>query len=110
MTPEKLRADLSRAAEAARKAIENMPDGGTCCLDRVFIPTGKNAPIKRRTAAFTQAVFDAGGCTANTHWWTGYFVMPDSCGQGATRTVACEHMANSLRAAGWDACVYYQMD
>jgi hypothetical protein len=46
---EKLKDDLTRAVVAAADAAEKVDDGGTCNLDAVIVPTGKNYPLKRMT-------------------------------------------------------------
>lgn len=112
MTPDQLTVALSEAHALAEKAVEGMKDGGSCCLDMVFIPSGKNHPIKRKTKVWDEAIENAGfsGHRTNSSWWKGYLISPRAGLQASTRLKACETMAEELRSRGWDACVYYTVD
>lgn len=111
-TPKQLSKDLQDAHIAAEKAVDGMTDGGSCCLDMVFIPSGKNSPISRKTQVWDDAIEAAGlsGYRTNSSWWKGYLIYPRAGLQASTRLKACETMAELLRNRGWNACVYYMMD
>lgn len=98
---------LKTAREAAAKAIEGRPDGGTCCLDWPAIRVPR-----------TKAVFEAiraAGFDPSKGWglFKGYVRLGNFPGchfQGWNRTTGAETVSETLRAAGLDTGVYYAMD
>ena len=105
----KLRDDL-KIALAAGEAVENTFnfDGGTCNFDSptLLLPRWKRELVE-------QAVREAGTrCfKSSSGWWNGAFVIsPRTHSQGYPRTKNAEEVYKILKAAGYDASVYYQMD
>jgi hypothetical protein len=98
----KLEEDVRAARKAARVAAESTPDVGSCNLDHVIIPTGRNHPIKRKSAKVAQ-ILDA--YTNHLGYSLGGI---GRYGQAAKNTLACEAAARELK--DWDAYVYYIID
>lgn len=100
---EKLERDLLQADRAARE-LENTEDGGTCNFDTPVIKL-ENADKKRLAQLewHVKPIEERG-------WKDCYFVFITLSGQGNRRTRMAEAAAKSLKANGWDASVYYEMD
>ena len=106
MTPDfyyKLESAICNAKNAARE-YENIEDGGTCNFDSPIIHLEK--ADKKQLAMMDFEVSPIGG----RGWKDWYFVNIPLSGQGARRTKMAEAAAESLKADGYDAMVYYQMD
>jgi len=103
----KLVADLIIANQAACEAVVLIDDGGSANLDSVFlrIPRAKEVDV-------LDAIREAGlYCRGKRKWiGNGYMVKPTCSGQGNKRTKGVEAMATSLKANGWDALIFRQMD
>ena len=99
---------LKRAAAAAREAVARDPeDGGTCNFDApaIALPRWKEEEVK--AAARAAGV----GCYTWKLYREKLFVFPLRIGgQGNSRTRAAEAAEKSLRADGYEATMYYQMD
>ena len=99
---------LKRATSAARASVEANPeDGGTCNFDAPALV------LPRWNEELTKAAARAAGVGCFT--WKLYreklFVFPLRIGgQGNSRTRAAEAAAESLKADGYNATMYYQMD
>ncbi len=107
----KLTETLRNAIVQAQEAIKGVEDGGTCNFDSVFLGVGKNAQIPRKSGSVEKAIQDSGA----TYWFNsglrrGYVVDVGVGGQGYTRTRAVELACQVLKAAGFDAAVWYQAD
>jgi hypothetical protein len=105
----KLRDDLRIALEAGRQAQQADPeDGGACNRDSaaVSLPRWNRAKVK-------QAAKEAGsGCFEWKLWSEKRFVFTPDCdgAQGNARSRNAEAMTAALRAAGYDALDYCQLD
>lgn len=102
----KLAEDLRKAAAAGYAAAERSDDGGSCNFDAASIRL--NGWIR---AKVEQAAREAGvGCFVWNLWGSKSYVFPLRCGQGNARTAGAEAMSKHLKAAGYEASMYYQMD
>lgn len=103
----KLADDLRTAAALGIEAAKHSDDGGTCNFDAptLRLPRWNQAKVK-------QAAKVAGlGCFVWNLWGSKRYVFSIPIGaQANARTVAAETMSKSLKAAGYDAGMYYQMD
>lgn len=99
---------LRAAVQAGRAAQEADPeDGGTCNFDAPALSLpGWNGNLVKRAAQ------EAGtGCFVWTLYRSKFFVFsPRTGAQGNARTRNAEAMCAALKAAGYDASMYYQMD
>lgn len=104
-----LSADLKLAEDAARAAAEGKADGGSCCLDAVFLNVGRDCSFTRKSKPLTTAVgYDS---YIRSGWWRGYMLsVGTSCGQGARRTAAVEAATAFLKGKDWDVVTYYRVD
>ena len=100
---------LKEAVDAAH-AQSNSEDGGTCNLDTcIFKPTRgtRHDDVKK-------AAKDAGievSKVAGSGIWKGYwFIWTPMIGQANRRTRMAEAAAEKLKAHGFNAQVWYQMD
>lgn len=102
----KLAESLKAAVEAA-KAVAGGEDGGTCNFDAPMIPATKwNQKLIELSAKEAGIrVFDTRICRHKYY----IFSIPFG-GQGNARTRQAEAMAQVMKAAGYDASVYYQID
>lgn len=105
---EKLGADLRAAKPIVAKSVRRVKDGGSFSSDTVWIDIGRKphpTRFKRLEASIEAAGFD--------FYWSdsqkGLLVSPDVAGQCSRRLAACETLAETLKAAGWDAGVFYRM-
>ena len=104
----KLRDDIGRAKDSGEIAIILDPDdGGTCNFDSptIYLPGWNKKKV-------IQAAREAG---VSAWEWKSYtekrFVLAvGNVGQGNARTRYAEAMCESLKAAGYDTGMYYQMD
>ena len=99
---------LKRATAAALEAVARDPeDGGTCNFDApaIALPRWNEAKVKAAAEA-------AGtGCYSWKLFGEKLFVFPIRAGgQGNSRTRAAEAAERSLKADGYNATMYYQMD
>lgn len=103
----KLRDDL-KSAYAETAHLENTEDGGTCNFDSPVLH------LERWNAdKIEQAAKEAGGSARK--WTSGRMVMgwvfsPNSSGQGNRRTRRAEAISAAMKARGYSAGMYYQMD
>ena len=105
---EQLERDLERVREVAAEAVEGVEDGGTCNLDCVFLRTGRNCRIKRRTKALDEVI---DGTRSGWLGQTGYLMgIGAQHGQANRRTKAVQAALSFLREQGWDVSLYSQMD
>lgn len=98
---------LKAAAASGTAAAMASDDGGTCNMDAVCLSLPGWQRKKIEQAAKAAGV----GCFEWNLWGCKRFVFPIRVGaQGNARTAAAEAARDSLKAAGYDAGVYYQMD
>ena len=105
---EKLTAAVTAAMQAGQTAADSKPDdGGTCNMDAVILRIPRINEQK-----VVEAMAAAGVHTRKDTWWhgPGYMINPTSGGQGDRNTRAAEAIAKSLKEAGYDAMMHYQMD
>lgn len=97
----------AKAAVKAAKAVAGGEDGGTCNFDAPMIPATKwNQKLIELSAKEAGIrVFDTRICRHKYY----IFSIP-FCGQGNARTRQAEAMAQTMKAAGYDASVFYQID
>jgi hypothetical protein len=105
---EKLKDDLTRAAAAAAEAAGKVDDGGTCNLDAVIVPTGKNYPLKRMTKKLDEVFAPFGGSRIDWGWQGKGYLLTYSYGQANKRSTASAAAAKAL--SDWDAFVHYHTD
>lgn len=103
----KLRDDL-KAAYSETAHLENTEDDGTCNFDSPVLHLDRWNADK-----IEQAAKEAGGYA--TKWTSGRMVMgwvfsPNSSGQGNRRTRRAEAISAAMKARGYSAGMYYQMD
>lgn len=101
----KLTTDLLTARLAAESATTSMKDGGTCCFDHPYIRLPKRKDV---LAAITAAGFVP--TEGNYKGTVALLAFPGDWAQGGPRTAGARAVAESLRANGWVASVYYAMD
>ena len=101
--------DALNAAKLAALAVCDMnDDGGTCNRDSPSLALPKFA------AADVEACAKAAGLRCfswklfGSRRWV--FTVPEPCGQGDNRSRMAEAMCAHLKASGYDALMYYQMD
>lgn len=103
-----LTAALIKAKEAGTKYTD-IDDGGTCNFDspKIYLPRWRQKDVEK-------ACENAGlRCFVYTLWGSKAYVIcggPLSSGQGDRRSKIAEVMYESLKADGYDAGMYYQMD
>ena len=109
LTPsERLTRALQRAVFRAMKHCCD-DDGGTCNFDSPAIPW--RDPGFRRKADFVEAVKAAGLLCYEWSTFKGYYVITGfTWGYGNRRTAMAEAACESLKADGYPATMYYQMD
>lgn len=100
---------LMHANDAALQArAANEDDGGTCNFDSpvLFFPKGTRSERVQRIAK-------SAGIDLDVRRWLGrtcYSVGTAASGQGALRTRMAEAAYRSMKDAGLDVMMYYQMD
>lgn len=103
----KLSKDLADAAREARIIAGILEDGGTCNMDscKLYLPGWNGKKVE-------QAAKAAGvGCFVYNLWGSKSFVFPVYLSaQADARTAGAEAMRDVLKARGYDAAMYYQMD
>lgn len=98
--------DLKAAAEAA-EAFKDYDDGGTSNFDDLMLSLPRFEEIKIKAAAKRAGLTaSAGRCMKQKI----YRILPPHGGQGFRRTKQAEAMAEVMRARGYEASVWYQMD
>ena len=102
-----LAADLRAAADAAFVECSHLHDGGTCNFDApsLYLPRWNAYEVERAARSAGLRCFDWKICGQKRT----LFSVPVP-GQGARRTAAAKRMTESLKAAGYDAAMYYQID
>lgn len=112
--PSRVRYDSIKIAEAIRKAVrdaradlKDMSDGGTCCFDAAYI----RVPWMRTSRADEISRLSGVPVHIRESRWHGRILMIEGCsGQAAKRTAGAEAVYRDLKADGFDAGVWYQMD
>lgn len=103
----KLRDDLKKALEAGRKAEkENPEDGGTCNFDSASLY------LPRWIASKVEQAAEESGTHAHI-WESGikrFIFSPDTRGQANARSRNAKAMTEALRAMGYCALDFCQMD
>ena len=100
---------LKLACDAARAAREeDDEDGGTCNFDSpaLNLPHWRSADIEACAKAAGLTVHD--WRVYNLKYWV--FSVPGPCGQANLRSRMAEAMTASLKASGFDALEYCQLD
>lgn len=95
------------SAVNAAAMLDNTEDGGTCNLDMVTL----KIKIPKKLTQYISVKLEKMYARDWGRLWRGHYVVgiPLS-GQGNRRTRMAEAACNSLRAAGYDAQMYYQCD
>jgi hypothetical protein len=98
---EKLSKDIGDAIEAGKAAAEQIPDGGSCSADCVVLSG-------IRWSKKVEAIIPG----AHSSKWFGRkcIKITPPVGMASKRLRCAEAMSDLLRARGWDATVFYQMD
>lgn len=103
----KLSQDLEVAAKKAAVIADILEDGGTCNFDSctLYLPGWNSKKVE-------QAAHAAGvGCFVWNLWGSKSFVFPMRvAAQANARSAAAEAMRDHLKAMGYDAGMYYQVD
>lgn len=103
----KLSQDLAYAAGKAKTIASILEDGGTCNMDscKLYLPGWNSKKVE-------QAARAAGvGCFVYNLWGSKSFVFPlRIAAQADARSAAAEAMRDCMKARGYDAAMYYQMD
>lgn len=104
---QKLIQDLRDANQAAKAAADKSDDGGSANLDSVFLRIPR-----QREVAVLKAIQEAGlYCREKSQWiGAGYFIDPQSGGQGNKNFIAVSVMTEHLQRNGWDALDFRKMD
>jgi hypothetical protein len=100
----KLTNDLQAARDAALKV--KAKDQGSFSADRVCLS------LPRTRESKVLALLKSVGLSAykSTAWAGCYMIGPPGPGVASLAMKKCEKMAESLKASGWDAGVFYKMD
>lgn len=98
----KLINDITNANNEAQM-YDDVKDGGSCNFDSPIINIKLTRKERETLEMFLTPVGEKG-------YKNCYFVEIDLCGQGARRTKMAEVASQSLRNAGYNASVYYQLD
>ena len=107
MTKEKilaLRCALLIAVSEAEK-VQDTEDNGTCNFDTPVLILDNKWKYNHVVTAF-----ELTGLRPYKAGKHEYHILGAVTGQGARRTAMAEAIRNSLRASGYNAYVYYQMD
>lgn len=104
--------DLTAALIKAKEAgalYTDIDDGGTCNFDspKVYLPRWKQADVETACEAAGLRCFDYKFYGSKAYVICG---GPLTSGQGNRRSKIAEVMCDSLKASGYDAHMYYQMD
>lgn len=102
---DKLRVDLMAAIAAGEEAERNSSnDGGTCNMDSavLILPRWEAKKVEQAAREAEVCLFKKGSGV--------YLVMPRTYAQGYSRTRNAESVCASLKAAGYNAGMWYQMD
>jgi len=106
---EKLIQDLRDANRAASSAASQTDDGGTCNMDFVLIPVGKNCPLGSRLSKKLDSLFKRfGGYRYSGRWYGRGYGLSYAHGQANKRASATVAARNALK--DWDAGVIHIMD
>ena len=97
---------LINAVNAAAM-LDDTEDGGTCNLDMVTL----KIKIPKKLTQYISVKLEKMLARDWGRLWKGYYLVDiPLSGQGNRRTRMAEAACGSLRAAGYDAQVYYQCD
>lgn len=99
---------VATAAENAKSLYGKIEDGGTCNLDMPILYSWKGF----RNSPLVEAVEAKGYRLTVSKRYGGsiIFIGGTTSGQGDRRTKMAEYVAKTLKDAGYDAGVYYQID
>ena len=87
--------------------LDDTEDGGTCNFDMVTL----KIKIPKKFIQYIYVKFEKMYARNWGRLWRGYYLVDiPLSGQGSRRTRMAEAACDSLRAAGYDARVYYQCD
>ena len=99
--------ELEAAAAHGLDMAAGTEDGGTSNFDAAAVKLRGWSREKVEQAAKAAGL----GCFVWNLYGEKLYTFPIRCGyQGNARTRAAEAMREALAAAGYDACIYYQMD
>jgi hypothetical protein len=98
---DKLAMDMRDAVAAGKAAAEQVPDGGSCSADYVVLSGIRWSKKVERLLP-----------DAHSSKWLGRkcIKITPPVGMASKRLRCAEAMCDLLRARGWDATVFYQMD
>lgn len=109
----KTKADLYEFNNALLNAVnsaamlDDTPDGGTCNLDSVTVKISIPANLAAQTWVRLEKML-ARDCG---RMWKGYYMVDiPLSGQGNRRTRMTEAACKSLKSAGYNAAMFYQID
>ena len=87
--------------------LDNTEDGGTCNLDMVTL----KIKIPKKLTQYISVKLEKMLARDWGRLWKGYYLVDiPLSGQGNRRTRMAEAACESLKAAGYDAMMYYQCD
>lgn len=99
--------DLKAAAASGLAVARNTPDGGTCNFDSaaLYLKGWNGKKIRQAAAAAGVACFEW-----NLWGSRSWCFAVRGAGQADANTAASEAMRDHLKAAGYEASMYYQVD
>lgn len=100
---EKFARDLRSSLEEAEVVAKDIPDGGTCNFDATVI---FDIPWTKKT----REIFAGRGNRIRWLGAMGVMIRPPVSGQANRRCAGAQALTEALRARGWNASTYYQMD
>lgn len=93
---------ISEAKKYAQKAIEGVPDNGSCNFDHVVVKIGRT--MQANIDAMVNRGWKDYRCKNYLH------ISGGNVGQANRQTVYAEAMRDYLRGKGYDCYVHYQLD
>jgi len=105
----RLTADAERLHKQALEKIKHRKDGGSCNHDMVYFPMNRK-PHPSTLAKYSQAFALVDMSCYWMSWVKGLGISMRTGGQGYLNTAVVEHVANGLKALGWNASIDYRLD
>jgi hypothetical protein len=103
----KLEVDLIEGNRLAMERAALSDDGGTANLDCCFLILDGAREVKVLETIKRAGLY----CRTKSKWiGNGYFITPNTGGQGNKRSLAVETMTKHLKARGWECLTFYKMD
>lgn len=103
---DKLTKDLRECDGIARKAIEDVPDRGTCNLDSVFLMLPRMREKKALEAIESAGLF----CSGKRQWIGSGYMISNSGGQANKREHYVTVMYQELLRRGYEVLTFRMMD